>query len=100
MLLVTLALVLGLWAGGTGPAVADRDHERARRALERGEVLPLDVILARIAGHVDGAVLEVELERDDGRFVYELEVMDRRGRLREIEVDAATGTILRDREDD
>ena len=39
-------LLLTACLGGTLPALADRDdHERARDALERGEVLPLTRIL-------------------------------------------------------
>jgi uncharacterized membrane protein YkoI len=38
--------------------------------------------------------MEVELERDDGRFVYELEVLSPDRRRIEIKVDGATGEIL------
>ncbi|MGD8207036.1 MAG: PepSY domain-containing protein [Thiohalocapsa sp.] len=70
------------------------DHDRARRALERGEVRPIAEILASAAAEVPGDVIEVELEREHGRWVYELKVITLSGRLREILVDAATATII------
>ena len=90
-LAVTLAMCLVLAA----PALADdRDHERARRALEAGEILPLGEVLARIAREMPGDVLEVELERDDGRWIYEIKLLRADGALLEVEVDAATAAVL------
>lgn len=87
-----LALILALLAC---PALADRaDHDRARRALEAGEILPLTDILKVAEAARPGRVIELELERDDGRWIYELELVTRDGRLYEMEIDAATGTVL------
>jgi uncharacterized membrane protein YkoI len=77
----------------------DDDHEHARRALERGDVLPLAQILDIVGGRLGGQLVDVEFDEKDGRFVYELKVMSPGGRLSEIEVDAATAAILK-REDD
>lgn len=77
----------------------DDDHEHARRALERGDVLPLARILDIVGGSLGGQLVDVEFDEKDGRFIYELKVMSAGGKLSEIEVDAATATILR-REDD
>lgn len=92
LIIPVLCLVVLL---GTGPAVADKDdHERARVALERGEVLPLATLLERLAGVIDGDIIATEFERDDGRWIYEIEYIDRDGRVIELEVDAADGTVL------
>ena len=86
------------------PVLADReDHERARRALEAGEILPLSDILAVVEAAHAGRVIELELDRDDGMWIYELEVLTPEGQIYEMEIDAATGDVLeieRDREDD
>ncbi|AUB77979.1 MULTISPECIES: PepSY domain-containing protein [Spiribacter] len=80
---------------------ADDDHTRARKALERGEVLPLTAILARVREQYPGNVLETEFEMEDDGYRYELELLDEDGYLLEIELDAATGEILEvEREDD
>jgi uncharacterized membrane protein YkoI len=97
--MMRLALILSLLAT---PAFADRDdHDRARRALEAGEIMPLSAILAAAEAARSGRVIELELERDDGRWVYELELVTPGGRLYEMEIDAATGTVLEiEHEDD
>jgi uncharacterized membrane protein YkoI len=82
-----------------GAAAADEDSDRAYRALERGEVRPLAEILAALERRVEGEIVGVEFESEDGRHVYEFEVITPAGRLLEIYVDAATGAIL-EREDD
>jgi len=86
------ALILALL---TGPALAGDDgHDRARRALEAGEILPLSDILAAARASRSGRVIEVELERDDGRWIYELELVTPGGRIYEMEIDAATAAVL------
>lgn len=87
-----LALTLALLAG---PALADDDdQDRARRALEAGEILPLSEILAAAEAALPGRVIELELEHDDGRWIYELDLVTPGGRLYEMEIDAATATVL------
>ncbi|WP_151718669.1 PepSY domain-containing protein [Gemmobacter serpentinus] len=85
------------------PASADGDtpdHEWAGGAVARGEFLPLAGILSQIAAVQPGRVIEVELEYSDDRYIYEVELVTPDGRLIEVEVDAATGTILQLEEDD
>lgn len=77
------------------PAAADRDdHDRAHRALLAGEILPLSVILEAAMAARTGHVIEVELERARGRWVYELEFVSPEGRVYELEIDASSGRIL------
>jgi uncharacterized membrane protein YkoI len=81
---------------------SDQDHsyDRARRATERGEILPLEAIYARALARIPGRVLEAELERKRGRWVYELKILDDQGRLFEVYLDASTGAILKQEGDD
>jgi uncharacterized membrane protein YkoI len=76
----------------------DAAHDHARHALERGEVRPIAEILARVAAAVPGEVIHVEFERQHRHeqpvWIYEIKVLAADGRLREVEVDAATGRIL------
>jgi uncharacterized membrane protein YkoI len=72
----------------------DDDHERARAALERGEALPLRAVLDRAVADVPGRLLEVELEEEDGRLVYEVELLAEGGRVVELVYDARTGALL------
>jgi uncharacterized membrane protein YkoI len=72
----------------------ERDHDRARQAVRRGEVLPMAKVLERLYARIPGEVVGVEFEREDGRWIYEFKLVDRIGRLLEVQVDAATGNIL------
>lgn len=87
---VLAALALLPDARGSEP----RDHERARAAVQAGEVLPLQTLLERVQRTHPGQVLEVELEREDGRWIYELRLLQAGGQLLKLEVDAATGQVL------
>lgn len=78
----------------------DSSHDRARRATERGEILPLSAIYERALASLPGRVLEAELERKHGRWVYELKILDAGGRLFEVYLDAGTGAVLKQEEDD
>lgn len=43
----------------------------------------------------DGRAVEAELEREDGRTVYEVELVDSKQTKRKIYVDAGTGKVVR-----
>jgi uncharacterized membrane protein YkoI len=97
----SLVLATGLLLFGAGTGLADDDdHDLARRALEEGRALPLAEILAKMKPDLPGKVIEVVVEIDDGNLVYDLKVLSAEGRLQEIEVDAATGKILKMEDDD
>ncbi|AVM74633.1 PepSY domain-containing protein [Magnetospirillum gryphiswaldense] len=90
-LLVLLALSFPAWAG-------EADHDRARRALEEGRILPLGQILARAEAAYPGQLIEAELEDERGTLVYELKVLAKDGRLLKLYYDAATGEVLKVRQ--
>mgnify|MGYP003421594002 CR=1 FL=1 len=95
---LALPLSLALLAG-SGAAYADReDHERARKALEAGEVLPLKTILERVERDFPGQVMDVELERERvggrERWIYEIKVLRIGGALVKLKFDARDGSVL------
>ena len=87
--LLTLAMVVPAQAGDSS------GQDRARRALESGEILPLREILQRVERDTPGQVIEVELEREAGRWVYEIKMLAAGGAIVELEVDARDGSVLR-----
>jgi len=79
---------------------ADDDHERALELRQRGEVLPLAQVIGQLQRQQPGRVLEVELERKHGVWVYEIELLAEDGAVWEFKLDAANGELLkRERED-
>lgn len=88
--LAALALAVAL------PAAlrADEDHERARALREAGEVLGLEEILGRARAQYPGRVIETELEYEGGRYIYEVELVDPQGIVRELRFDAKTGDLV------
>lgn len=91
------AVVVALLAPGAAMSASERDHEAARAALARGEVLPLSRILAVVAQHSPGEILEVEIDRENGIIVYEIKILTRAGKVYEVHVDARTGALIRDK---
>ncbi|MBN8514448.1 MAG: putative membrane protein YkoI [Candidatus Accumulibacter regalis] len=98
--LLALALATALMAsaspgsaGGSGDGHG-ADHDRARQALEAGEVLPLRAILERVERAYPGQIVEVELEREDGRWEYEIKLLRSGGALVKLRVDARDGSII------
>lgn len=99
LLVVPLVAAFAL-AAVASAALADRgrgrggDHDEALAAVEARQALPLSVIFEIALGVVPGEIIEVELEREDGRLVYEVDVLTSTGRLRQVEIDARTGEVL------
>ena len=81
-------------------AMADDDYIEARRLLDSGKVLPLEVILKNVRQTFPGKVLEVELEKEDQQIVYEIEILGADGVIKEIYINAKTGKLLYTKEDD
>lgn len=90
--------ILVLLNAGTGYAGDNSDHERARQAVEAGEVLPLRTVLERVEREYPGQVMEVELEREKGEWIYEIKVLRKKGALIKLKINARDGTLLGIRE--
>ena len=102
--LIWLAILAGLLIrpdAGAGAADHDhdRDQERARRALEAGEILPLDQILHEVQQRYPGTVVELELTPEAGRWVYEVELLAPDGRLLKLRIDAKSKQLLQEDDD-
>jgi len=79
-------------------AFADSDHDKARAALVAGEIQPLPKILESVARKHPGDVMEVELERERGRWIYEIKILQSDGKLLKLDVDAKDAAVIDSRE--
>lgn len=83
------------------PALAGEDHDTARALREAGTIVPLEKVVAAASQRHQGHLLQVELERRDGAYVYEVEFVDPEGVVWKMYFDARDGTLLEsDREND
>ncbi|MCL2308688.1 MAG: PepSY domain-containing protein [Proteobacteria bacterium] len=91
-----VALLIGVGIVSTAtPAIAGHDHDDALQAVRDGEIRPLAEILNIVRDKLPGEVIRTELERKDGKWIYELRVADREGHLFDVHVDARSGEIKR-----
>ena len=73
-------------------------YDEVRRAVEAGTIHSLDDILRTVRGKLPGEIAGVEVERKNGRWLYEFRVIDGKGRLFDVYVDARSGDIERIKE--
>jgi len=78
----------------------DLDQDQALKLRQAGVIRPLEDLIQPALGRYPGAsLLEAELEEEDGVLVYEVELLTTEGVVRELELDARDGRILKDEED-
>ena len=89
-----MLMMLAMLGTGVSYAADNADHDRARQAVEAGDVLPLRTILERVEREYPGQVMEVELDREKGEWVYEIKLLRKGGVLMKLKIQARDGTIL------
>ena len=85
----------GISAGLLTPVLASSsDHDQARAALASGEILPLSAIIAKLEKDFPGQIVEVELERENGQWIYEIKLLQRDGYRQKLKVDAKSAAVI------
>ncbi len=80
---------------------SDRDDQvEMRRLHASGDIVPLEQLVNDAQQRYPGRMLEAELKRRDDRYIYEVEMLDEAGIVRELIYDAASGSLLEERTDD
>ena len=74
------------------PAAAQREQDRAYRLAKEGQIMQLGDILAAVTPRVGGKFIGSEF--DSAQMMYRLRFMDG-GTVKNVDVDARTGRILR-----
>ena len=78
----------------------DLDQDEALRLRQQGVILPLEQLLQQALGRYPGAkLLEAELEEKHDVYIYEVELLTPEGVVRELDIEATTGRLLKDKED-
>lgn len=92
------ALALVLFCSAT--MARDLDQDEALTLRRQGVILPLEQVLQQAMDRYPGAkLLEVELEEKHDIYIYEVELLTAEGVARELHLKAATGELVKDKED-
>ncbi len=73
------------------------DHEKAIKAVNEGEILPLDEILVKVNQTYAGRIISINLkDNEKGLFgwVYDIMLIEPGNKVKQLRVDAGTSTIL------
>ncbi|MDZ3829746.1 PepSY domain-containing protein [Pseudomonas monsensis] len=78
----------------------DLDQDEALSLRQQGVILPLEQVLQQAMDRYPGSkLLEVELEEKHDVYIYEVELLTAEGVARELHLKAATGELVKDKED-
>lgn len=93
---IVVAILLSLFAAlPAEPAAAASEQDRARGAVQSGEVRPLSDILAGVRSRYPGRVLDADLrQQGQDKWQYDIKILQTDGRVLGVAVDAKTGRVL------
>lgn len=78
----------------------DLGPDEALRLRDAGTIQSFEKLNAiAMAKHANATITETELEEQYGKHVYQVELRDAKGVEWDIELDAATGQVLKDHQD-
>jgi len=80
--------------------VAELKADKVWELKQSGKIMPLEDLIKQVRRDYPGRIIEIELDDDDGRYVYELELVDENGVVWDLDVDAKTGQVLKYEQDD
>ena len=94
---ITVAIIAGI----STAVIASKEHDDLNSASAIQEAtLGIDEATKIASKEVAGKVIEAELEHDDGILVWEIEVINDKNQIYEVEIDANSGAILEIEQDD
>jgi uncharacterized membrane protein YkoI len=89
---VCVLVLLALLATAAPARAAAPDHDRARSAVQAGQIRPLQEILAAVRAQVPGRLLDARLQQNNR--VYEVILLQADGQVVAVTVDARTAQVL------
>lgn len=79
----------------------DLNQDEALRLRQKGVILPLEQLLQQAMDRHPGAkLLEAGLEEEHDVYIYEVELLTADGVVRQLDLEAATGRLIKDKDDD
>ena len=98
----TALITVATLALGANLAMArDLGPDEALKLRDAGTIQSFEKLNeAALAKHPGATIEETELEEEYGRYIYQLELRDDKGVQWDLELDAKTGEILKNHQDD
>lgn len=93
------ALIVGALCFMSTPAWSDKEHKGKHEEghiadLVKDAKVTIDQAIKTALEKVPGTAVEAELEKKHDKTVWEVEVLGADGKVTEVHIDAATGTII------
>lgn len=90
---------LGLLLAMGSPLASERlDHDEISQGRESGAILSMEQVMAGARAEQPGEIVEIELEREDGAYKYEIKILAADGAVHKLYLDAATGDLIKRKE--
>ena len=86
----SIALTTAVVTFGSTLAIADDDEKVSLENIAVSMEQATAIALEQVAGTAVGA----EVESEDGKLIWEVEVQNENGEIYEVEIDAVTATVL------
>jgi len=94
-------LITGLVALAGSVQARDLGPDEALKLRDSGSIQSFEKLnQVALAQHPGGVIRETELENELGRYIYQLEVVDAQGVEWDLELDAKSGELLKNHQDD
>ncbi|MCP8467166.1 PepSY domain-containing protein [Pseudomonas sp. ZM23] len=98
--LIMLTAATALLLGATTVLAHDIGPDEALRLRDAGTIRNFEELnRSALAKHPGGTVYDSELELEHGRYLYKVDVKDAQGVKWDVELDAVSGAIIKDRQD-
>lgn len=91
---LSLLLILGINLAGFSNVWSYNDHDLARQLVLDGKIQSLENILDKAKAKQAGRLLEIELEKVNGKWTYEVVFLNDKGEIVELYFDAKSADFL------
>ena len=99
--LTTLIVAASLTLGANLALAKDIGPDQALKLRDAGTIQSFEKLNeAALAKHPGAKIEDTELDEENGRYFYDVELRDEKGVQWDLELDAKTGEVLKDHQDD
>lgn len=95
-----LALISSLLISLDAAAGRKLNQDEILQLVREGKIRPLSELIAQNPKRLAGRLLDVDVEYEHGRLVYEIEVLRKDGKVREFYLNPLTGQVLKEELED